>query len=281
MKRLFLAFREAGVRFSRDGCAFLAQALAFNAIFALFPLVVLAIAAASYIVPLPAAGVYRVVGELAPDVRTYIENNVSTYVYGRGISSIVALVFLAWSAKNLFMGLAFALDRALGVPKGRPLVHSIVRSLIILPIIGVMLVIAMALPIILELALFFANVTDWRYIAQVGGYGVSLALVFLVTLTLYAFLPNRKLKWHFGIPGATFAACIWPLLQFAFAQYTMHVDFTKVYGALTAPLVLLLWFYVVGSVFLFGAQLCTAWAAQTGTVDVPVLVDELNGPGEA
>ncbi len=33
-----------------------------------------------------------------------------------------------------------------------------------------------------------------------------------------------------------------------------HVDFTLIYGALSAPLVLLLWFYCIGSIFLFGAE---------------------------
>ncbi|GAC1614476.1 MAG: hypothetical protein NVS9B12_15300 [Vulcanimicrobiaceae bacterium] len=47
MKRLILAFREAGLRFSRDGCAFLAQAIAFNSLFTLFPLIVLTITGAS------------------------------------------------------------------------------------------------------------------------------------------------------------------------------------------------------------------------------------------
>lgn len=279
MRRLFLTFREAGLRFSRDGCAFLAQALAFNALFALFPLIVLAITAASYIFPIPELAVYRVVGELAPAVRSYIESNIRTYEYGRGISSIVALAFLLWSGKNLFMGLAYALDRAIGVPRGRPIFHSIGRSLIILPIIGIILLVAMILPFAISVGLSVAQVPDSRHLAQLIGYVVSLALVFVVTLTLYAFLPNRRLAWHFGFPGAIFAALVWPALQFAFAQYTLHVDFSKIYGALSAPLVLLLWFYFVGSVFLFGAQLCTAWAGQHGTTAVPTLVDKLDPPG--
>ena len=280
MRRLFLAFREATLRFSRDGCAFLAQALAFNALFALFPLIVLAIAAASYIFPIPELAVYRVVGELAPGVRTYIENNIRTYEYGRGLSSIVALAFLFWSGKNLFMGLAYALERAIGVSHGRPLFHRIARSLIMLPVIGIMLLVAMILPFAISIGLSVAQVPDSRHLAQLSGYAVSLVLVFVVTLTLYSFLPNRKLAWHFGLPGAAFAALLWPALQFAFAQYTLHVDFSKVYGALSAPLVLLLWFYLVGSLFLFGAQLCTAWAAQSGTLGVPVLVDKLQ-PSDA
>ena len=51
MKRLILAFREAALRFSRDGCAFLAQAIAFNALFTVFPLLILVLSAASLFFP--------------------------------------------------------------------------------------------------------------------------------------------------------------------------------------------------------------------------------------
>jgi membrane protein len=264
------------VRFSRDGCGFLAQAIAFNALFALFPLVVLAITAASYIFPVPEHRVYTIFGALAPQLRGYLQDSFRTYMYARGVSSIIAIVFLAWSGKNLFMALAYALDRALGVPKGRPLVHSIARSLVILPIIGIMLIVAMALPVILSIALAVAQVPDRGHVTQIGGYVFALALVFVVTLTLYTFLPNRKLHWSFGVPGAIFAAVSWPIVQFAFAQYTIHVDFRAVYGALSAPLVLLLWFYFVGSIFLYGAELCAAWSARSGATEVPTLIDHLD-----
>ena len=55
----------------------------------------------------------------------------------------------------------------------------------------------------------------------------------------------------------------------------MRVNFAHIYGALSAPLVLLLWFYCIGSIFLFGAEYCTAWAAHAGIDHVPALVDEL------
>ncbi len=275
MRRLLLAVREAGLRFSRDGCGFLAQAVAFNSLFALFPLVVIAFTVSSYFFPLPEGRLLGFIDTFAPTAHQFVEANIQSYNGGRGISSIVAAAFLIWSGKNLFMALTYALDRALGVPKGRPLLHDIALSIVMLPAMGVLLLLSMALPLILQIVLFMYRVPDGRHIGQVAAYVLSLALVFIVTATLYAFLPNRRLAWHFGIPGATFVACMWPIVQFAFEQYTLHVDFTHIYGALSAPLVLLLWFYLVGSIFLFGAEYCTAWAAAHGTVPVPTMVDTL------
>ncbi|MDP9016939.1 MAG: YihY/virulence factor BrkB family protein [Candidatus Eremiobacteraeota bacterium] len=271
MKRLILAFREAGLRFSRDGCAFLAQAIAFNALFTLFPLVVLTITGASYFYPHSEQRVLDFVDTLAPTLHDFIAGNLKSYFGGRLSSGLVAVAFLIWSGKNLFMALAYALDRALGVPKGRPLVHDIALSIVMLPIVGILLIIAMALPILISVVVAFSDVPHQALVTQLLGYAVSLLIVFALTIVMYTFLPNRRVVWHFAVPGASFAALTWPIMQFAFAQYTTHVNFAHVYGALSAPLAVLLWFYLMGSIFLFGAQLCAGWAHLKGTTPVSEL----------
>ena len=275
VKRLIFAFREAGVRFSRDGCAFLAQAIAYNALFTLFPLVVLSITVASVFYPDSQQRVLNFVDTLAPTLHDFISQNLTNYLGGRAASSIIAVGFLIWSGKNLFLTLAYALDRALGVPKGRPLVHDIALSLIMLPLVGILLLIAMTLPILISIIVAMTAFPDQALVTRLLGYGVSLLLVFVLTIVMYTFLPNRRVVWHFAVPGATFAALTWPLVQLAFEQYTTHVNFSHVYGALSAPLALLLWFYLMGSIFLFGAQLCAGWAHLKGTTKVAPIVDEV------
>jgi membrane protein len=268
MKRLILAFREAALRFSRDGCAFLAQAIAFNALFTVFPLVILVLTAASYVFPNAQQRVLGFFDTFAPALHDTIAINIQSYIYGRGLSSLIALGFVVWSGKNLFMGLAYALNRALGVPKSRPLGHDIALAIIMLPVLGVLLIVAIALPVLLSLVVAVSHLPDKQNLTQLAAYGVSMALVFIVVIVLYTFLPNRAVHWQFAVPGATFAALAWPAVQYAFAQYTIHVDFTRIYGALSAPLVLLLWFYLIGSIFLFGAELSAGWAHLKGTEPV-------------
>lgn len=259
MNRLISVFRAAFVRFARDGCAFHAQSVAFNAIFALFPLSVLTLSALTYVLPESEHRALAFFDTLAPTLHDYIVANLATYIYGRGISSVIALVFLLWSGKNLFMGLAFALDRALNVPKGRPLVHNLALSLVMLPVTFVLLIVAVALPAVLALTFHVAGFHDPRRGTHILAYLLSIALVFIVALVLYRWLPNRQVSWGFALRGAAVVAIAWPPVQYAFAAYLTHVDFTRIYGALTAPLVLLLWFYCIGSIFLFGAEYSIAW----------------------
>ncbi len=261
MHRLISTFRDAIVRFASDGCAFLAQSVAFNALFALFPLSVLALSAITFVFPESQHRTMTFFDTLAPTLHDYVVKNLATYIYGRGISSIIALLFLLWSGKNLFMGLAYALDRALNVPKGRPLVHNLALSLVMLPVTSILLLVAIALPIVLSITFHVAGIHDPRRSTHILAYLLSIALVFIVAVVLYRWLPNRSVSWGFALRGAAVVAVAWPAVQYAFAAYLTHVDFTRIYGALTAPLVLLLWFYCIGSIFLFGAEYSIAWQA--------------------
>jgi membrane protein len=260
MERFISAFREAGLRFARDGCAFLAQSVAFNALFSLFPLMVLILSATTLILPSAQHRTLLFFDTLAPTLHDYVVANLQTYIYGRGISSLIALAFLLWSGKNLFMGLAYALDRALKVPEGRPLVHNLALSFIMLPVTGILLIIAIALPIVLSVTFHVAGIHDPRRFTHILAYLVSIALVFIVAVVLYRWLPNTQVTWAFALRGAAVVAIAWPIVQLAFAQYVTHVNFAYVYGALSAPLVLLLWFYCIGSIFLFGAEYSIVWS---------------------
>jgi membrane protein len=142
-----------------------------------------------------------------------------------------------------------------------------------LPITGIVMLVAIGMPIAVSIVFAKAQFHDPQNFSQILAYAVSMAMVFVVVVFLYTFLPSRRVHWQFAVPGATFVALMWPAVQFAFAFYTVHVDFTHVYGALSAPLVLLLWFYLIGLIFFFGAELSAGWAHHKGTEDVAPLVD--------
>jgi len=122
------------------------------------------------------------------------------------------------------------------------------------------LIVAISLPVLIAISFRVAGISDPARITHVLAYLISIALVFIVAVVLYRWLPNRGVSWAFALRGAAVVAIAWPAVQYAFAQYTTHVDFTHVYGALSAPLVLLLWFYCIGSIFLFGAEYSAAWS---------------------
>lgn len=269
MQRLIRVFRAAGVRFSRDGCAFLAQALAYNAIFAMIPLALLGVATFGFLFGTQEGQdrIISTIDEVAPALHDLLAENIKSAVAFRGISGIVALGALVWSGKNLFQGLAYALNRALGVPTGRPLVHDILLSMVMLPAIGVLLVLSTAVPPIITFVAGIGGIAFPATAVQIITFGASILLIFVTAAILYTFLPNRMLPWTFGIPGAIFTALAYELSQIAFTVYTAHMNFFHIYGALSTVFALLLWFYLMGLIFLYGAELSAVWYEQVDAAE--------------
>jgi membrane protein len=260
LARLITAFRRAAARFSLDGCAFLAQSLAFNAVFAMFPLLLITIAALGYLYGSDAgqAKVLGAVSSIAPGFVDIVRQNLASVIATRSFWSVIGIIALWWSSKNFFLGLRYALNRALGITKTRPYLVDVVWSLIAVPMAGALLAVASAAPIIVSLLVHIFGVERLQHTPEVISYLTAFVLVFFVTLFLYSHLPNRRLSLRFGIPGAIFCAFSWAIIQTAYVIYTEHVNFFRIFGAVSAILVLMFWFYLMGIVFLFGGQLCAA-----------------------
>jgi membrane protein len=272
MRRFIAVFRAAAAKFSQDGCAFLAQAIAFNALFAIFPILVLIVSALSFIYGNEEAQqrALALVASIAPNVQETLTENIHQVNHFRGISGLVALITLIWSGKNLFMALAYALDRALNIPKGRPLHLNIAVALILLPIVGVLMIIATTLPVVLSFIIRYGGLPHSAVSAQVIWYSTATLLIFTTAVLLYAHLPSKRpaTGLRFGIPGALFVAVSWEAAQIAFSVYTTHINFLGVYGAVSAIAILLLWFYYMGVIFLFGAELSAQWEAHRASLGV-------------
>jgi membrane protein len=265
VQRLIGVFRAAAIRFSRDGCTFLAQALAYNALFSMIPLALLAVAAFGYVFGSQQGQdfVLSTIDDVAPALHDLVAEDIKNAVAFRGLSGAVAVVALIWSGKNLFQALAYALNRALGVPAGRPIVHDIALAIVMLPVMGLLLLLTTFVP---PAVTFLARAGGFTSpeVAQLTVYGAAILLVFLVAAALYTFLPNRSLPWHFGIPGAIFTAVAYEIAQIAFTVFTAHTNLFHVYGALSTVFALLVWFYLMGLIFLYGAELSTAWLDRSG-----------------
>ena len=275
MGRVATTLRWAAIRFSQDGCGFFAQGIAFNALFAVFPMLMLIFAVMGFVYGDRGQAVASgLIVQFAPSVQGLLLDNVQHIIRFRGLWGTFAIVALLWSGKNLFGTLTFSLDRSLGIPKGRHPLAEILIASVTLPAITAGLLIATALPNIVAAVVRWAGFRDSQLWTQAASYAGGLLVIFVVTMGLYTFLPNRRFSLRFGIPGAIVTTLLWEISQIAFAVYSAHVDYRHVYGALASVAILLLWFYYMGTIFLFGAQVSAQWLASgedvtTRTVTVP------------
>ncbi len=159
MSRLIRVFRSAALRFSAEGTPFLAQALAFNVLFAAIPLLLVGVALIAFVYGTD-EGIARAndaIGLYAPQLQDLVANNLDVVVRYRGVTGVIGLLALAWSGKNVFQGMAYALNRSLGVMRYRHFVWDIAVGLTLVPVVGVVLVLATALPVVITLIVQFAR----------------------------------------------------------------------------------------------------------------------------
>lgn len=251
----------------------MAPAIAYNILFSAVPLTLVAVALLAFIYG-DASGLdhaRHAIHSYAPQLESLLTQNVVAVVRFRGISGAIGLITLAWSGKNLFGALIYALNRALGISRYRHFVWDIVIALVLVPLVGVVFIVSTTLPVLITLIVQFAGLESLRWMPQIASYAGSLTLVFIVSALLYAYLPNRRPHWPPVLVGAAVSSIGYSIAQIAFAAYTTYAASAfQIYGALSAVFALLLWLYYSGVIFLFGAFVSSAWEHESENESLPL-----------
>jgi len=88
-----------------------------------------------------------------------------------------------------------------------------------------------------------------------GGVPVIVVLLLVAFGIIYYWVPNAEHpQWHWITPGAIVALALWFIASFRLRYYLEFFNtYSRTYGALTAVIVILLWFYVTGAaIFIVG-----------------------------
>jgi YihY family inner membrane protein len=254
-------------RFLRIDGAQWAGAFAFNAFFSLFPLCVLFLTIASAFIDRDRAGkeIIAFLESYVPmsdTLQSDISETIAGVVNARGRAGVVAFLILVWAAIQCFTTLICATNLAWGTAVSNwwrlPL-----KSLVLLGITAGTILLGMVVPVLVRLTrgwLFSENdFNPWVY--ALGSFLIPLLVVFL-TLSLFYRLAPRQPKHFAQVWAAALGATA--LLQAAeglFEIYLRNFASSNVaYGAFGGIIALLLWIYISGCIFIFGACLCATQA---------------------
>lgn len=245
----------------------LSAEMAYNAMLALFP-GILAILTAIGLFEESLQSTFRnlakQVSEVAPEQALQLMRDFAAEIgrtKNRGLFS-VSFIFAIWTSSGALSAAMNALDQIHKIPtaKMRPFWKAKLISLGLT--IGSI--------VFLITASFLVFISDWVVKLVVHQSGVSvlltlwrllswpLALGIIATAcaVIYRFGPSR---WTSGtpiLPGAILAAVSWAIISGLFRLYVANFgNYNKVYGAVGAVIVLLLWLYMSSLVLLLGDQL--------------------------
>ena len=239
--------------------AITAAAIAYFALLSLFPLILLSISIASFNLGLlmDQQLIIQKLEFIAPALGQLLGENIDEIIQARGPVSSVALVSLVWSASTIFYTLTQTLYGIWGNKRRRPVWKR--RGLAIL---FVLTFVGPALFLASFAGSLIANLRTWLPdpVIPIGG-GISFAVaIFLdvaLFLVLYMMLPHGASGWREVLPGAIGAGLLWELAKKAFLFFvSTYLSVSNlVYGSVAAIIAFLVWAYLSGIIFLFGAFL--------------------------
>jgi membrane protein len=98
---------------------------------------------------------------------------------------------------------------------------------------------------------------------------VALVLLMLAVSVVYWAVPNVDQPYRLITPGAALAIIVWVLASLGFSFYVSHfADYSVVYGGLATAIVLLLYFYISAAVLLLGAEVNAAIYRSTSREEI-------------
>ena len=257
------ALIAAAVReFFADDMPTYAAALAYQALFSLFPFFIFLLA---------------LVGTLhLPDFISWLEQQAQMLLPSQameqvgkvlaelkeprgGLLSTNALVAL-WVASSGVRATMNAFNAAYGVREGRPAWKLYPLSILYTLVVAALLIASAALLLIGPRAIDWLAgeigfrqlfVHAWTWLR----WPVALVLLSLSAALIYYAAPAQQPRFRFITPGAVLSVLIWVVSSIGFDYYVKNfTDYNSMYGSVGSIILLLLYFYLSAAVLLFGAE---------------------------
>jgi membrane protein len=236
-----------------------AAALAYYALFSLFPIILVTIFIASFPL-LPFLNQHSILNKLefvAPSLSSLLGPNISKIVATRGTVTIVALVSLVWSGSTIFNMLNQTMSDLWGNKMKVPMWER--RGLAIL------LVLVFAGPV-LVLASFGSSMLSsldsflpmrFTGLTNVISVIVSILLDIALFALFYNIFPHGRATWRELSTGAIAAGILWEVAKRAFLAFESSYLSSNnlIYGSVATIIAFLFWAYLSSMIFMFGAYL--------------------------
>ena len=230
----------------------LAAMIAFNALFALIPMLLLLVSLAGFLLKdenRRASVVIHIANVLPYGQARETADTVLSASNQSAQLGIIGLVSLLWVGTSFITTVARAMDRVYGV-QGRPYVHNRLVAAIVVIFVTILLITA---SITATLPAFVAN--DWmpdplqRYFpmttwTQLVSLGASVTMGMILFGMLNLVLPNAGQRPADVWPGTVFSALAFTLLTQAFPLYLQLATNLNRYGALFGVIWLLLAYFL-------------------------------------
>lgn len=262
--------------FTEKQAAQASASLAYYALFSIFPLLLVFIAAGSYFLDRDQvfATVTQFIQQAIPISKQAINENLHDILEQRGTVGIISIVTLLWSASGMFTSLAYNINLAWPHASRRTFLQNrLIGFWMIVGLIGLIILsillswVTNRLPFMRLQSDSFLNIVLLRFVSAFGSW----LMIFLLFLTLYHWIPTLHVTWSATFWSALIASLGWKVVTAGFSWYlgSRFGQYQLVYGSLGAIVAFLFLIYIISFITLFGAHLSAAiegWEKNKGNV---------------
>ncbi len=253
-----------------------AAALAYRALFALFPFCAFLVALLGF---LGISGFFEwlieqtrsALQEQYAEVGEQLIRQIQYQAGGELLSGVVIIAI--WSVSRGVNSLTKALNTVHEVWESRPTWKRVLLQLFFAPSLAVMIILAGALlligPPVVEWIVGLVGLDEvfislWMWLRL----PVALVLLMLAVSVVYSVVPNVDNPFRLITPGAILAVIVWIVASLGFSFYLANfANYSVIYGGLAAAIVLLLYFYISAAVLLLGAEVNAALYSSASSTD--------------
>lgn len=257
--------------YGADGVPTLAAALAFYAVFAMAPLLIIVIEIGAAF--LGGNGHHhqiknQILNQLQPAIGTSGATTISNIVQATfdhasrsPMAAAISWVVFAVAATGLLASVENALDRIWAATPKAGLFFTILLRLKSFAIIAGVAVVMVALLFVSAWVNLIGNALAARVVNAILDLVVATALF----AVLYKWLPKTKISWRDVFGGAAVTSVLVVVGQYLIGLYLGRAGTTSVYGAAGSLAAILLWLYYSAMIFLIGAEITKAYANAFGS----------------
>lgn len=260
IRKLYLIGCDFSAQMKKQNISAYAASIAFFFFLSIVPMLMVICMVIPY-TPLTEENLVQAVTDITPDRVDPVVEDLIADVYDKsaGILSIAVIATL-WSAAKGVMALMQGLNAVNGVDEKRN--YFVIRVVACLYTVVMLIVVILSLFInvfgnqLVNLALhripqlqrLVVFLMHFRFL-------VVWAVLTLLFATVYAFMPDDRLRFREQIPGATFAAVVWSVFSWGFSMYVDYSNSYGIYGSLAIIIIILLWMYFCMYIIMIGAYL--------------------------
>ena len=260
MRKIYLIFRDFARQLSRDNINAFASGTAFFFFLSLVPTLVIICSLIPY-TPLTEGDLIEAVTGVVPGFIETVTVSLVKQIYERSGSTLsIAIIVLLWSSGKGMLALMRGLNVVNGVTENRGYFLLRLEASFYMVITVAALFVSLGLSVFGEV-LLYTVIKVFPHAMEVLSLLMNFRFLFvwgiltLVFTLVYTYVPNKKLKLRYQIPGAVFSAIGWNVFSFFFSIYVESFNGMSLYGSLSTIVIMMFWLYCCLYIFLIGANL--------------------------